>query len=137
MFPDHADYDFSIEKCPKLIGLNRRLVLKDGLSFEIKLECTLLLECLELYRIKKTLSLETLLDELKIFEKQFHQNENELLLDFWAQTSLCSDVIFEITNLASVLKRVFATDKRFIRYCTTLNAVARSSSAYYRKMFPL
>ncbi|CAF4061835.1 unnamed protein product, partial [Rotaria sordida] len=94
MFSNHFPIDLTLKECPMLIGVMRRSSeVKDSFlasSYEFKI------------LLKGDILMQTLSDILFTFKEEFDENEQYLSFNFIKKTSLCWDIILEITKYLSL-----------------------------------
>ncbi|UJR19503.1 hypothetical protein I4U23_022632 [Adineta vaga] len=78
IFSTNPFQNLSIEQYPILIGITRSFIGEQNSSLTSEYNFKILLQDNQLLRFQQSLSRETLLDELKIFKKEFNQNERIL-----------------------------------------------------------
>ncbi|CAF1127430.1 unnamed protein product [Rotaria sordida] len=102
MFSNHFPVDLTMKECPMLIGVMRRSSEEKDSFLASSYEFKILLKDDILMQTHRKLNLETLSDILFTFKEEFDENEQYLSFNFVKKTSLCWDIILEITKYLSL-----------------------------------
>ncbi|CAF1415231.1 unnamed protein product, partial [Rotaria sordida] len=102
MFSNRFPVDLTMKECPMLIGVMRRSSEEKDSCLASSYEFKILLKGDILMQTHRKLNLETLSDILFTFKEEFDENEQYLSFNFIKKTSLCWDIILEITKYLSL-----------------------------------